>query len=90
MSAAPIPWKHIRNILVLFAPVWGGAAVLFGVLGLGTALFSSDRWAARQPLVLRDEATGAVDRLGRFSSQTDLKAAQETLLEMARNPEVVA
>lgn len=90
MSAAPIPWKHLRNILVLFAPVWGGAALLFGTIGVFLALFASDRWAARQPLVLRDEAGGAVDRLGRFESQTELKAAQETILEMARNPEVVA
>lgn len=67
-----------------------GAAVLFGICGIGIAVLSSDQWAARQPLVLRDEANGAVDRLGRFSSQTELKAAQETILELAQNPEVVA
>ncbi len=90
MSAAPIPWKHIRNILVLFSPLWIGAGLLFGICGLGIAILASDRWSARQPLVLRDEANGAVDRLGRFSSQTELKAAQETILELAQNPEVVS
>lgn len=90
MSAAPIPWKHLRNVLIMFAPLWVGSAVLFGICGLGIAVLSSDTWSARQPLVLRDEANGAVDRLGRFSSQTELKAAQETILEMAQNPEVVA
>ncbi|WP_168566714.1 hypothetical protein [Crateriforma spongiae] len=90
MSAAPIPWKHIRNVLVLFSPLWGGAAVLFGLFGLSYSLFSSDVWSAKQPLVIRDEATGSVDRLGRFASQNELKAAQETILEMAKNPEVVA
>lgn len=89
-AAAPIPWKHLRNVLVLFAPLWAGSALLFGIAGLAIALISSDTWSARQPLVLRDEATGAVDRLGRFPSQTAMKAAQETILEMARNPEVVA
>ncbi|MCM2370599.1 GumC domain-containing protein [Aporhodopirellula aestuarii] len=89
MSSAPIPWKHLRNILVLFAPLWVGSAFLFGIGGLGIAILSSDRWSARQPLVLRDEANGAVERLGRFSSQTELKAAQETILELAQNPEVV-
>ncbi len=49
-----------------------------------------DVWQARQPLVVRDEATNSVDRLGRFVSQSELKAAQETILEMAQNPEVVA
>ena len=89
-NAAPIPWKHLRNVLIMFAPLWVGSAVLFGIGGLGMALLSSDTWSARQPLVLRDEANGAVDRLGRFSSQTELKAAQETILEMVKNPEVVA
>ena len=90
MSSNPIPWKHVRNILVLFAPLWGGAAIIFGVLGLMYALFSSDVYSARQPLVVRDEAHSSLDRLGRFASQTELKAAQETILEMTRNPEVVA
>ncbi len=52
-------------------------------------MMASDRWAARQPLTVRDEATGAVDRMGRFGSSTELKAAQETVLELAQNREVV-
>ncbi|MCO8120588.1 hypothetical protein NHH03_02470 [Stieleria sp. TO1_6] len=90
MSAAPIPWKHIRNVLVLFAPLWIGAVLLFGTIGVAYSLMSSDLYAARQPLVVRDEATRAVDRLGRFASQTELKAAQETILEMTLNREVVS
>ncbi|MCA9139308.1 MAG: hypothetical protein KDB00_21185 [Planctomycetales bacterium] len=90
MSAAPIPWKHIRNVLVLFAPLWVGAVAAFGLIGVIYALFSADVYSARQPLVVRDEATRAVDRLGRFASQTELKAAQETILEMTQNREVVA
>lgn len=90
MSSAPIPWKHIRNVLVLFAPLWLGAVAIFGVIGISYAILSKDIYAARQPLVVRDEATRAVDRLGRFASQTELKAAQETILEMTQNREVVA
>lgn len=89
MTAAPIPWKHVRNVLVLFLPLWGGAAILFGVLGFGYAVFGKDVYSARQPLVVRDEATSSYDRLGRFPSQSELKAAQETILEMTQNPEVV-
>lgn len=89
-ATAPIPWKHLRNVLILFAPLWVGSMILFAIGGLGVALLTKDTWSARQPLVLRDEANGAVDRLGRFSSQTALKAAQETVLEMVQNPEVVA
>ncbi len=90
MTSSPIPWKHVRNVLVLFLPLWGGAAILFGFLGAGYALFSSDIYLARQALVVRDEASSSVSRLGRFASQTELKAAQETILEMTQNPEVVA
>lgn len=90
MSAAPIPWKHIRNVLVLFAPLWIGAVLVFGLIGVSYSFVSADVYAARQPLVVRDEATRAVDRLGRFASQTELKAAQETILEIAQNREVVA
>ncbi len=90
MSAAPIPWKHIRNVLVLFAPLWIGAVLVFGLIGISYSFLTSDVYSARQPLVVRDEATRAVDRLGRFASQTELNAAQETILEMAQNREVVA
>lgn len=89
-SSAPLPWKHISKTLTQYAPLWGGTVVLFTVFGIGYALFSSDYWSASQPLVLRDEATGSVERLGRFGSQTQMKAAQETILEMATNYEVVA
>lgn len=88
-SSAPIPWKHVRSVLVLFAPLWCGAGLLFGAAGCGFALFSRDVFSAKQPLVVRDEATNSFDRLGRFASQSALKAAQKTILEMAKNPEVV-
>ncbi len=89
-SPAPIPWKHVSNILVRFAPLWIGPAVLFCIAGSGFALFRRDVWSARQPLVVRDEATKSVDRLGRFASQSALKAAQAAILEMSQNPDVVA
>ncbi|QEG40609.1 GumC family protein [Roseimaritima ulvae] len=86
---APLPWNHIYKTLVRYAPLWGGAVVLFTGFGMASALFSRDYWSASQPLVLRDEATGSVERLGRFGSQTQMKAAQETILEMATNFDVV-
>jgi polysaccharide biosynthesis transport protein len=76
-------------ILMLFAPLWIGSTILFAVIGVVYSFTSPDSWTASQPMVLRDEANGAVDRLGRFVSQTELKSAQETTLEMARQHEVV-
>lgn len=88
-ATQPIPWKYLGQTLKRFAPLWGGAALLFTGIGVTYALFRHDTWAASQPLLVRAEANGAYDRLGRFASQTDLIAAQETLLEMAKNREVV-
>jgi polysaccharide biosynthesis transport protein len=70
--------------------VWVSTTAAFSVLGLVYVLFlKSDIWVASQGLIVRDEANGAVMRLGRFQSQTEMKAAQETVLEMARNSSVV-
>lgn len=88
-NVAPIPWKHVRDILIAFAPLWLGATLLFTVAGGIFTLLHADVWSARQPLVVRDEASSSYDRLGRFASQSALQAAQETILEMAQNPEVV-
>lgn len=90
MTATPIPWNHVRNVLILFVPLWGGAAILFGLAGATFAVLDRDLYSARQPIVVCDEASTSFDRLGRFESQTELKAAQETILEMTQNPEVVA
>lgn len=70
--------------------VWISSTAVFGVLGLlYVAFLKGDMWCASQGLIVRDEANGAVMRLGRFESQTAMKAAQETVLEMARNTQVL-
>jgi hypothetical protein len=88
-TSQPIPWKHIALIVFRYVPLWGGATLLFAGLGVAICFFRTDTWEVSQPLLIRDEATGAAQRMGRFSSQTELIAAQETILEMARNREVV-
>lgn len=71
--------------------LWIGTTVSFAFVGLLYALvLKSDTWVATQGLIVRDEAAGAVMRLGRFESQTQMKAAQELVLEMASSPQVVA
>ncbi|MEZ6133979.1 MAG: hypothetical protein R3C53_03615 [Pirellulaceae bacterium] len=70
--------------------VWASTTAAFTLLGLFYVLFlKSDLWVASQGLIVRDEANGAVMRLGRFQSQTEMKAAQETVLEMAHNTQVL-
>ncbi|MEM8734392.1 MAG: Wzz/FepE/Etk N-terminal domain-containing protein [Planctomycetota bacterium] len=71
--------------------LWVATTAAFGLLALLYVLFlKQDMWVASQGLIVRDEANGAVMRLGRFESQTAMKAAQETVVEMARNPQVIS
>lgn len=87
--ANPIFRNILRGILV-WAPLWIGTTALFGTLGiLYILLFKQDQFLASQAILVRDEANGAVMRLGRFQSQAEMKAAQETILEMAKSHQVV-
>jgi hypothetical protein len=64
--------------------LWTGSTALFAALGLFYVIFlKNDIWVASQGLIVRAEANGAVMPLGRFESQTAMKAAQETVMEMA-------
>lgn len=85
----PVVRSLIRGTVV-WAPLWVSTTVLFGAMGLVYAFFlKHDTYLASQALLVRDEATGAVMRLGRFQSQAEMKAAQETILEMAKSQQVV-
>ncbi len=87
--ANPTVRSIIKGVLV-WAPLWISTTILFGGLGVAYVLFvKQDTYLASQALLVRDEATGAVMRLGRFQSQAEMKAAQETILEMAKSQAVV-
>ncbi|XZE22613.1 GumC family protein [Pirellulaceae bacterium SH449] len=82
--------KSILRGILVWAPLWILTTIIFGALGVGYAFFlKTDTYIASQALLVRDEANGAVMRLGRFQSQTEMKAAQETILEMAKSHQVV-
>ena len=82
--------KSILRGILVWAPLWIITTIIFGALGTVYAfLLKTDTYIASQALLVRDEANGAVMRLGRFQSQTEMKAAQETILEMAKSHQVV-
>ena len=84
-------FKRFLHTLVLWLPLWLGTAFLFGVFGLVYSFFiKQDQWLASQALLVREEASGATLRLGRFDSEIQMKAAQETILEVAKHHQVVA
>jgi succinoglycan biosynthesis transport protein ExoP len=87
--ANPI-FRNILRGLLVWAPLWIGTTALFGTLGILYILFfKQDQFLASQAILVRDEANGAVMRLGRFQTQAEMKAAQETILEMAKSHQVV-
>ncbi len=82
--------KAILRSLIVWSPLWIGATIVFGVLGgVYAFLLKDDVYLASQAVLVRDEANATMMRLGRFESQTQMKAAQETIMEMAKNHQVV-
>ncbi len=89
LIASPVVRSILRAVLV-WAPLWIFTTILFGGLGVAyVVVLKQNTYLASQALLVRDEATGAVMRLGRFQSQAEMKAAQETILEMAKSQQVV-
>ncbi len=71
-----------RNLIIV-------PTVICTVLAIGYCLLKSNTWTARQSLVIRDDLTGESFKPGRFESLESLKLAQETILEIARDPQVI-
>ncbi len=82
--------RQTIHIATLWSPLWIGCTVLALVISLVYVLaIKKNVWLASQALTLRDETAGSTVRLGRFESSNHLKAAQETVLDLARNPQVI-
>ncbi len=59
------------------------------LLALGYALFAARTWEASQTLILRDEAAGGEEGIGRFRRLDDMKVTQETILGIVNGEEVL-
>ncbi len=82
--------KQTLSTLTSWAPVWIGCTILCGSAGGFYAfVLKKDRWLASQAMIVRDEASGSHMRQGRFESTSELKVAQELILDLARNPQVI-
>ena len=86
-----VDYGKIRQILAKHRLLWIAPTILFGVLGTFYALTKSDTWQASQALLVRDEAVGEMGfgALGRFDSSDSLKRSLETILQIAKNKQVV-
>ncbi len=75
----------VRNGWLIGIPV---AVCLLAALGY--IVFSEKTWRASQSIIVRDDLLGESFKPGRFNSQESLKNAQETVLYVARQPDVIA
>ena len=87
-SQAPSP-ADVLHVFVAYPRRWIVPAVVvaFGVMIF--AVVKSDTWEASQPLLIRNEASAGTEGLGKFRSNEERKAIQETLLEMAKSRNVL-
>jgi succinoglycan biosynthesis transport protein ExoP len=69
--------------------LWAAPTAIFTLAGLAYALLRPAAWQATQALVVRDESGGGLGRAGRFDNPEALKAALETVQEIARGRAVV-
>lgn len=69
---------------------WVIPTVAIGALALVYALARTPTWEASQAMIVRDEASGSVERPGKFRHIDEMKTVQETVLEMAKNRDVLA
>ena len=82
--------EYAISTLVRFRKLWIIPAVAGLVLSLLYVFFiRSETWTARQTLIVRDDMLGQSLKPGQFSSLESMKSAQETILEIARRPEVI-
>lgn len=69
---------------------WLIPAAALAVIAAGYALVRPATWEASQALMVRDEAVGGPARPGKFQQLDDMKAVQETILELIRSRSVLS
>jgi uncharacterized protein involved in exopolysaccharide biosynthesis len=90
MSLPPNLVRQLGTIMLQWSPLWLVTTAVTTALGFAYVTFyKEDVWVASQALIVRDEIGGTLNRQGRFDNKESLKAALDTILEIARNPQVV-
>lgn len=80
----------VPSLLRYYYKRWLVPAVLISGLALAYAVFKRDTWEASQAVTVRNEATVGDNEPGKFRLEDEMKAAQETILEIAQSRPVLA
>ena len=76
---------HVLRILRQYPMHWMGPAVVVALAAVVFAVVRPATWEASQALVVRDEATKSGSEPGQFNHVDQMKAVQETILEVAKS-----
>jgi succinoglycan biosynthesis transport protein ExoP len=85
VSAADLPY-----FLGAYRWRWLLPAMVIGGLSCVYAAVKRDRWEASQAVSVRNETTGGAETTGEFLLEDEMKATQETVLEIARSRPVLS
>ncbi len=88
-NAKTLSPAEVVHILTARRWQWLAPAAACTLLALVAALALPRTWQASQAMVVRDEAAGAGAGDGRFRGLDDMKAAQETVMELAKSRAVL-
>lgn len=69
---------------------WLLPAVVIGGLSCAYAFVKRDRWEASQPITVRNQVAASGTSPGEFALEDEMKATQETVLEITRSRPVLA
>lgn len=90
------PWEYLKPAITaaskwLIRNGWlvGIPVAVCLLAALGYIVLSEKTWRASQSIIVRDDLLGESFKPGRFNSQESLKNAQETVLYVARQPDVI-
>lgn len=79
------------NLLIEHRVKWIVPTVACTILALVYALFMSRYWEASQGLMVRPEvSSSSTNEIGKFADLYQMRTFQETILELAKSPQVIA
>lgn len=81
--------EEILRVLSLYRRRWMIPAATIALLAGLYAVLRPDTWQASQALLVRQEAAGDLSDAGKFRTAEDMKATQETILEVAKSQGVL-
>jgi uncharacterized protein involved in exopolysaccharide biosynthesis len=84
-SPSPLTLREAGHLLIARRYRWLPPALGVAVLVALYAIYGPPTWEASQALIIRNEASGNQDGLGKFVHADEMKTVQETILELVKS-----